>query len=416
MGIIDFFKKRDEIDELFEKLNSSSEETREDAISKLENMQLRVEQGLKVLELAKNNFPSAAYEWQDISARLIDICADKPYMEYINKAETIYDELNPNAKISVLQFLSTYKNEQAMIAYLKMLEKDYTRLKNLPCGDLLDNPRFPQILFPQILRFTENKDIASQIYLILLYYFNNDLVDEEVLREYRSGIIQDILSMVDRLFGYTLKTGSIWDDDNYLVLRANAGVYFDLAGHIRAPEVTMALKRLMGIKDMRLKMFAAISLLEHECDMPQKDLADIAGSSEVRNWLYDALVKIGRSELYPEEYKNQKCFAESNMVDWLVYPTELGRVPDEIELMNTFEDEDMEYYLFRFRCGSVEKWKDYGWMAGVSGPFDKRNSPTTSAEGNTFSHFERWESKQPKEHFASIVGSVKEHWMKLAQD
>ncbi|HOM01887.1 MAG TPA: hypothetical protein PLH43_03560 [Acetivibrio sp.] len=416
MGLINFFKKRDEIDELYEKLNSSSEEIREEAISKLENMQLSVEQGLKVLDMAKNKFPPATYEWQDVSARLVDICADKPYVEYIKKVENIYDELNPNAKISVMQFLATYGNEQALIAYLKVLGKDYLNLKNLPCGNLLENPRFPQILFPGILKFAENKDIECQIYLVLLYYFNNDLVDEESLGEYKGRIVQDILKMVDKVVNYTLKNSSIWDDTKYLELRGNAGVYFDLAGYIKAPEITMALKRLMSLKDMKLKMFAAVSLLRHGCEPAKEDIMDIAANSEVRNWFYNALAKMGRSEIFPEEFRNQKCFAESNMVDWLVYPTELGRVPDEIELMNIFDDDDKEYYLFRFRCDSNNEWKDKGWMAGLSGPFDKRNSPTTLAEGHTFSHFEEWESKKPKEHFESIVGNVKEYWMSLAQE
>jgi len=34
----------------------------------------------------------------------------------------------------------------------------------------------------------------------------------------------------------------------------------------------------------------------------------------------------------------------------------------------------------------------------------------------TFSHFENWESKQPREHFESIVGSGKEFWMGLVQE
>jgi len=146
-------------------------------------------------------------------------------------------------------------------------------------------------------------------------------------------------------------------------------------------------------------MFAAISLLRHECEPAKEDIMDIAANSETRNWFYNALVKMGRSEIYPEEYRNQKSFAESNMVEWLVYPTELGRMPDEIELMNVFDIDEKEYYLFRFRCQSSEHWKEKGWMAGVAGPFDKRNSPTTLAEGHTFSHFENWESKQPREHF-----------------
>ena len=43
MGLMNLFRRKDEIDELFEKLNSLSEEIREDALTKLENMQLSVE-------------------------------------------------------------------------------------------------------------------------------------------------------------------------------------------------------------------------------------------------------------------------------------------------------------------------------------------------------------------------------------
>jgi len=54
--------------------------------------------------------------------------------------------------------------------------------------------------------------------------------------------------MVDKVANYTFKNGSIWDDAKYLELRKNAGIYFDLAGYIKAPEITAALKRLMNIK------------------------------------------------------------------------------------------------------------------------------------------------------------------------
>jgi len=143
---MNLFRRKDEIDELFEKLNSLSEEIREDALTKLENMQLSVEQGLKVLEMAKRNF-----RLQPMNAgcvlKIDRYCADKPYDEYIDKVEGIYDELNPNAKISALQFLATYKNEQALIAYLKLLRKDYLNLKSLPCGNLLEIQGFLRYCF-----------------------------------------------------------------------------------------------------------------------------------------------------------------------------------------------------------------------------------------------------------------------------
>lgn len=44
------------------------------------------------------------------------------------------------------------------------------------------------------------------------------------------------------------------------------------------------------------------------------------------------LKRLGNTSLFPETYRTQKAFAEADMVNWL-YPTELNRVPDEIELM-----------------------------------------------------------------------------------
>jgi len=419
MGIINLFRKKEDVlDTMFSQLNNPLQEIREDALSKLENLQLSVDQGLRVLEMAKNTFPPAKYDWQDISTQLIDICAVKPYVEYIGKIEDIYDNLNSYAKISALQFLSTYESEQALIVYLKLLGKDYAELKSLPCGSLYERPRFPQILFPGLLKFMDNKEIASQISLILLNYFNCDLVDESSLADYKKTIVNDIVDMADKVNGYDLKidTNSIWDDEEYLSLRSKAGIYFDLAGYIKDPKVTLALKGLMQIKDMKLKMFAAMSLLKHGCDLREEDVMDIAGDSEVRNWFYDSLVEMGKDEIYPEQFKNQKYFAESNMVDWLVYPTELGRVPDEIELMNVFEEEGLEYYLFRFRCDSKKDWEKSGWMAGLSGPYIKQNCPTTVAEGHTFSRFEEWDSKTPHEHFSSIVGNIRDYWSSVADD
>lgn len=419
MGIINLFRKKEDIlDTMFSQLNNPLQEIREDALSKLENLQLSVDQGLRVLEMAKSTFPPAKYDWQDISAQLIDICAVKPYVEYISKIEDIYNWLNSNAKVSALNFLSTYESEQALIIYLKLLAGDYEKLDSLPYGSLYERPRFPQILFPGLLKFIDNKELTSQIYLILLNYFNYDLVDELSLGDYKKSIVNDIVDMAEKVTGYAMKKSpvSIWDDDKYLSFRSQAGIYFDLAGYIKDPRVTLALKGLMCVKDMKLKMFAAMSLLKHDCVLQEEDVMDIASDSEVRNWFYESLVKIGKDEIYPRQFKNQKCFAESNMVDWLVYPTELGRVPDKIELMNVFDEGDQEYYLFRFKCDSKKDWEKVGWLAGLSGPFSKHNCPTTVAEGHTFSRFEEWESKTPKEHFSSIVGNIREYWSSVADD
>jgi hypothetical protein len=96
------------------------------------------------------------------------------------------------------------------------------------------------------------------------------------------------------------------------------------------------------------------------------------------------------------------------MVQWLIYPTELGKVPDLIELMNVFPADPSrgaaDYYLFRFRG---ERAGDSGFFAGVAGPF-KRGAPTVHDLGDTFSHFDKWESATPPQHLQRILAAREE--------
>lgn len=100
------------------------------------------------------------------------------------------------------------------------------------------------------------------------------------------------------------------------------------------------------------------------------------------------------------------------MVDWLIFPTELGRTPHDIELMTTFDsqDGDQRHYLFRFRTHPSHWAAKDGWMAGLSGPFEVAAMPTTRAGGSTFSTFTKWDAKSPQEHVESIAGLISEHW------
>jgi hypothetical protein len=103
------------------------------------------------------------------------------------------------------------------------------------------------------------------------------------------------------------------------------------------------------------------------------------------------------------------------MVNWLVYPTELNRVPDEIELMKVVPVDTglpggiYDYYLFRFRTKEPHWAAKNGWIAGVSGPFLRGDEPTTDALGDTFSSFAKWDSKTPDEHVGDIR-KLMERW------
>jgi hypothetical protein len=117
---------------------------------------------------------------------------------------------------------------------------------------------------------------------------------------------------------------------------------------------------------------------------------------------------LGKGRLFPAKWATQKALAESDMVRWLTFPTELGRAPDEIELMKVVSknfgppDGVLEWYLFRFRTNPPHWSAKDGWMSGVAGPFKKSESPSTTAYGDTFSTFTRWDSLTPEQHVEDV--------------
>jgi hypothetical protein len=138
--------------------------------------------------------------------------------------------------------------------------------------------------------------------------------------------------------------------------------------------------------------------------------------------MFDRLKQAGKDALFPKQYRTQEAFAESNMVDWLTYPTELGRAPDEIELMKVISrdlggDEGVcDYYLFRFRLHPPHEMASEGWLAGIAGPFRQKEEPTTNALGHTFSAFEKWDSRKSDDHLQHILDLVEEQTKREGKD
>jgi hypothetical protein len=177
--------------------------------------------------------------------------------------------------------------------------------------------------------------------------------------------------------------------------------------------VEKPLRESLDYQDPRLKFFGLISLLRLEKSVDQKHIDDVARHAEMRNWLFDTLKALGKSSQFPERFRTQKAFAEANLVNWLVYPTELAQVPDEIELMKVvsvdtgLSDGIYDYYLFRFRTRPPHWAAKDGWMAGISGPYARKDEPTTNALGDTFSTFTKWDEKTPDEHVGDIQELMK---------
>jgi len=200
----------------------------------------------------------------------------------------------------------------------------------------------------------------------------------------------------------------IWQDHDYLEKRTNSGLLLDLLGYgseeISLDELKIGFEYFI---DTRPKYFALISLIKRGETFVSNQLLSIAADDETRGFLFNHLQEINQLNLFPSTFNNQKALSKANMVNWLVYPTELGRVPTEIEFIQTVEIvyDDVgpaDFYLWKFRADD-DDWKDEGWMVGLSGPFVRSESPSMEAYGYTFSVFSKLEDKSIREHFDEIV-------------
>jgi len=104
--------------------------------------------------------------------------------------------------------------------------------------------------------------------------------------------------------------------------------------------------------------------------------------------------------------QNLRDIAESDLVSWLMHPSELDAAPDEIELVKVISKvingRESEFYVFKFRkLGDHWAAKD-GWTAGIAGPYAK-NGKATPFPGVVFSQFEKIEAGTPEEHLDTVL-------------
>jgi hypothetical protein len=130
----------------------------------------------------------------------------------------------------------------------------------------------------------------------------------------------------------------------------------------------------------KLKSFQPlIDKLSANQNVQPEDLHFLAANPSTRHALFGILKKFARTELFPSLYFTREKAAESFLVTWLEFPTELNRAPEKIQLFTTVtlreEKETIEYYVFKYQKQRVMAAKDGTWMLGVAGPYYHHSEP-----------------------------------------
>lgn len=400
----------------------SEQEHAEESLREFSKQELSLEDGIKLLQAAANQFPKRKLDFADSSSDLIYTTRKSLHGEYIYIIQENFASYSKNGKGAALSLLTEFSTRDAAKTFMQLM-RTYARHEEISHLHLSTRNRQLQqseIFFPEILEYLDVEGFRFEILLFLLAHLQKGSLDTKIFSKHFIKIEEDYRALEIKLSAMQQENGISWMwEDHYQELRNDASLLLDIIGHFPDDVSNRFLRSAIQYTDPRLSYFAITGLLRKHEAIEQTYIDKVAVSSETRNWLYDFLLQIGKQELFPAKFKTQESFAESDIVGWLIYPTELGRVPDEIELMHigTFDDKTynglVDYFVFRFRTLPPHWAAKDGWIAGVSGPFLQKEEPTTNSLGGTFSQFDAWDSRSPEDHLGEVRGTLikwREHW------
>ena len=143
--------------------------------------------------------------------------------------------------------------------------------------------------------------------------------------------------------------------------------------------ITAHLMVLFMLERPAVSYYALSTLLAAGETVPDEVILPLAKDVEYADRVYHLLGRYGAEERLPMELRDPIYLAKSDLVQWLAYPTELGKRPDEIEFLGQTKKKGEIYHIFRFKSDSenLDEESQNVWLVGWAG-----------SEGGTFSHFD----------------------------
>lgn len=404
---------KERITEVAEMLHSPDKAVRlaaADRVKELISLTLTLEEKRLALQAAAGEWGSRSPP--EISATFVLLALSHFSPESSSTTVELFGRFSGKARAVTVEMLASHGDAEAAKAYL-LLARRWTSQGLMPEVSIDAFARSKEavnVLIPALIEFVGHIGLKEWIYSFFLEAMEKALVAECDLTPVAEAVVGAYRPIREQIQAMQGPPGGDWPwEDQYAEIRCEATLLIDIMGYLPGEAVVEILQDALGSNDPLLPFLASLGLLRHGYAVPADVFYAVASNPETRIRLYRALALIDRLELFPAEFASHEALAESNMVDWLVFPTELGRPPHEIELMETFTNitGQLNYYLFRFRTYEPHWSARDGWMAGLSGPFEISKPPPADVGEHTFSSFTHWDEKTPRGHFEAILGSSK---------
>lgn len=152
-----------------------------------------------------------------------------------------------------------------------------------------------------------------------------------------------------------------------------------IVGTYRMIKVKSQHRKLNALRFNRVKPL--YDKLKTGHDLTSAEVKPFAADLLSRETTYQLLSEHQKSSLFPEELFTIEKAAESNLANWLEFPTELDACPDEIEHIKRVgidfdEQNHMVFYeVFKYKTHEPHWAAKDGWILGVVGPYFEDSKP-----------------------------------------
>jgi hypothetical protein len=320
------------LDRILERLRSGDEKVRE--VTKGDLFRLRhraaaltTDEGLRALRAASQGFPFDRPDPDELAEYLVDVAAKRPRPEYIPVVVSSFEKLGDKAKWWALVILAQLEDRLAAEAYMEILRAHAGagRVPRLVIGPLERKPRHADVFFPELFHHAQAPALAADVYGLCLAYCRANLLPAETLEPHTGQVLATYRGLEERLRPAQRPDGVAWMwEETYSGKRFESGLLLDLLGYFPSGRTEAELRRALEFRDPRLRYFAIASLLRQGEPVDPETIAGTYAHPEVRMWLHDELQGRGMSSVVPERYRTQAALAESDMVQWLTYPTDMS--------------------------------------------------------------------------------------------
>lgn len=364
-----------------------------------------------ILNSINNDFPKREFDFNDTQQDLIQLLRGLNDERIITRYEEIFSTVSGNAQREIIFCLTQINSPKSVKTVLDLLETTRSQpLDFIVFYGWNETLNYGELIFPDILDCLDVRNYQYDILSLLYSYLSNSVISADVLINSRDKFLA-VLNQYDKeIETLNLNKDLInWNyTEEYLEVRSCKALLLDIMGYLISDEYEQILKVNLNSDDPRFIYFAAQSLLRNDIFVNKKYFERIAEDDEMRKWLFSFLKENKSLQFIDKSYFSQEELAKSDMVNWLIYPTELASAPDEIILEKIFtettKEGEVDFYIFKFKKNPPHWAAKKGWMAGVSGPFNKRDVPTIEGSGYTFSSFSSWESQTVDELLEEITG------------